>query len=66
MPEKSTLPSGVRGVGASRIGLPSGVRGTPGVGYDGHCAPSDGASATHIAITPTALIHRVIHEPPAV
>jgi len=39
MPEKSTLPSAVRGVGPSRIGLPSAVRGTPGVGYDGHCAP---------------------------
>ena len=29
MPEKSTLPSAVRGVGASRFGLPSAVRGTP-------------------------------------
>src|SRR6185503_16825263 len=66
MPDKSGLPSGVRGVGASRFGLPSGVRGTPGVGYDGHCAPSDGASATHTAITHTALNHRVIQDPPAV
>ena len=49
-----------------RIGFPSGVRGTPGVGYDGHCAPSDGASATHTAITQTALNHRVIQDPPAV
>src|SRR6185503_18577168 len=60
MPEKSTLPSGVRGVGPSRTGFPSAVRGIPGVGYDGHCAPSDGASATLTAITHTALNHRVI------
>src|SRR5262245_22111180 len=39
MPEKSTLPSAVRGAGASRFGLPSARRGIPGVGYDGHCAP---------------------------
>src|SRR5688572_8495242 len=39
IPEKSTLPSAVRGAGPSRAGLPSAARGTPGVGYDGHCAP---------------------------
>jgi hypothetical protein len=55
IPEKSTLPSAVRGVGASRIGLPSAIRGTPGVGYDGHCAPSEGDTATAIAITPAIL-----------
>jgi hypothetical protein len=66
MPEKSTLPSGKRGDGASRIGFPSAVRGIPGVGYDGHCAPSDGASATHTAMTHTALNRRVIQDPPAV
>ena len=52
MPEKSTLPSAVRGVGASRIGLPSAARGTPGVGYDGHCATSVGDMATKAASTP--------------
>ena len=53
MPEKSTLPSAVRGAGASRFGFPSAVRGTPGVGYDGHCAPIEGASvAIRSAITP--------------
>ena len=31
MPEKSALPSGVRGAGAVRIGLPSAFRGTSGV-----------------------------------
>ncbi|HKE82693.1 MAG TPA: hypothetical protein VKB50_03025, partial [Vicinamibacterales bacterium] len=51
MPEKSTLPSAVRGVGASRFGLPSAARGTPGVVYDGHCANSVGDMATTTAIT---------------
>ena len=32
MPDKSGFPSAVRGAGASRFGLPSGVCGTPGVG----------------------------------
>ena len=32
MPDKSGFPSAVRGAGADRLGLPSGVRGTPGVG----------------------------------
>jgi hypothetical protein len=63
MPEKSALPSAVRGVGAVRFGFPSGVRGTPGVGYDDHCATTGDAAATHTAIT-TALIHRVIRKPP--
>src|SRR2546421_3092238 len=37
IPERSGLPSGVRGVGASRFGLPSAVLGTSEVGKDGHC-----------------------------
>src|SRR6185295_18867773 len=45
-PVKSGLPSAVRGAGASRFGLPSGVRGTPRVGYDGHCADSGDAAVT--------------------
>src|SRR5262245_45230736 len=32
MPERSGLPSSAFGVGAERFGLPSGSRGTPGVG----------------------------------
>src|SRR5262245_44747659 len=40
-PDRSGLPSAVLGVGAVRFGLPSAVRGTPGVGNDGHCAASD-------------------------
>src|SRR5947209_13238439 len=37
-PERSGLPSAVRGAGAVRFGLRSGVRGMPGVGYFSHCA----------------------------
>src|SRR5213594_3786176 len=39
-PDKSGLPSGVRGAGAARFGLPSSLRGMPGVGCFNHCAPS--------------------------
>src|SRR5262247_2374238 len=56
MPEKSTLPSAVRGVGASRVGLPSAARGTPGVGCDGHCANNFGDIATTTATTPASPI----------
>src|SRR5580765_7548716 len=38
IPEKSGLPSRVRGVGAVRLGFPSGERGTPAVGYFRYCA----------------------------
>src|SRR6187200_573701 len=58
IPEKSTLPSAVRGVGASRFGLPSAVRGTPGVGYEGHCAPSVDVTAMRMANTPA--IHSLL------
>src|SRR6185436_6759725 len=63
IPEKSTLPSAVRGVGASRIGLPSAARGTPGVGYDGHWASSADDMAT-TAITPASLSLRAMTLPP--
>ena len=36
MPEKSGFPSGVRGVGADRLTVPSAFRGTPVVGYRSH------------------------------
>ncbi len=39
-PERSGVPSGVRGVGADRFGFPSGVRGIPGVWYVSHWAAS--------------------------
>ena len=37
-PDRSGLPSAVRGVAAVRSGLPSGVRGVPGIGKFNHCA----------------------------
>jgi hypothetical protein len=54
MPDKSGLPSGVRGAGADRFGLPSGSRGIPGVGKLSHCAKtavgtSDSAKTRHTA-----------------
>src|SRR5438067_3132991 len=47
MPLRSALPSAVRGAGADRFGLPSAVRGTPGVGCSSHWAEPAPASATH-------------------
>src|SRR5690242_19110052 len=38
MPEKSGLPSGVRGAAAHMLGFPSPVLGTPAVGYFNHWA----------------------------
>src|ERR1700681_2358010 len=45
-PERSGLPSGARGAGATRFGLPSAVRGVPGVGWFNHCAASGALNAT--------------------
>ena len=41
MPEKSGLPSGRRGVGAFRLGVPSAFLGTPGVGSFSHWADAE-------------------------
>ena len=38
IPEKSGLPSAMRGEGADMSTLPSAFRGTPAVGYFSHCA----------------------------
>src|SRR6266850_41375 len=38
MPDRSGLPSAVRGAGATRLGVPSARRGVPGVGYLSHWA----------------------------
>ena len=38
IPEKSGVPSGVRGAGAEELNLPLAVRGTPAVGYFSHWA----------------------------
>src|SRR6266853_2920145 len=53
MPDKSGLPSAVRGAGASRFGSPAAVFGTHAVGYFTHCAPTGKAVATSSAITMT-------------
>jgi hypothetical protein len=50
IPEKSGLPSGVRGVDAPRFGTPLGVLGTPAVGYLIHWLASGVASAAAIGI----------------
>jgi hypothetical protein len=56
MPERSGLPSPVRGVGASKFGCPLGVRGTPEVGRGGHCAGSPTGRARR---TTTTAIERI-------
>src|SRR6266699_834232 len=47
-PERSGLPSAVRGAGAVRFGLPSAVRGMPGVRYCAHCAASGVTNAVKV------------------
>src|SRR5260221_85543 len=64
IPDRSGLPSVVRGAGAVKSDLPSGVLGTPAVGYGGHCAHTEGAMAATIATTPTAWNNAFISEPP--
>src|SRR5688572_17897292 len=56
IPDRSGLPSAVLGAGPSSIGTPLAVRGTPGVGYFGHCAESGGDRAITIAIKHAAFI----------
>jgi hypothetical protein len=51
-PEKSGLPSAVRGAGASIRTLPSASRGTPAVGNFGHCAATDTEQATATTMAP--------------
>jgi hypothetical protein len=41
IPERSGLPSAVRGVGASQFTFPCASRGTLADGYFGHCAATD-------------------------
>ena len=51
-PEKSGLPSAVRGVGAVMITLPCASRGTPAPGNFGHCAPTETEQAAMMARAP--------------
>ena len=51
-PVSSGRPSAVRGAGAERFGLPSAVRGIPGVASVSHCADANGvadANKTNVA-----------------
>src|SRR5262249_46451520 len=67
-PERSGLPSADRGAGAERLGLPSGVLGTPPVGRAGHCAVSGDSDAERtiklvsvfILPSPSAIHHMIL------
>src|SRR5262245_40996944 len=51
-PDRSGLPSAVRGAGADRFGLPSAVLGIPTVGCVNHCAaPVDGRRTSAKKVT---------------
>src|SRR6266436_6417315 len=54
MPDRSGLPSGVRGRGAERSALPSGVRGMPGLLKLRHCAGAGAHSKSVKAARATA------------
>src|SRR5881396_788412 len=60
IPDKSGLPSAVRGAGAARLGLPSALRGVPGVGYFSHCAVSGVASAAKMIGNMTRFIRYLL------
>src|SRR5215467_8360667 len=64
-PDRSGLPSSVRGAGAERSTAPLFVRGTFAVGYLTHCAPSVTAIAsTSAAATIVRLMCRILDETP--
>src|SRR5215813_12633280 len=56
IPDKSGLPSTVRGAGAVRFGLPLAVRGMPGVGYFSHCAATVIVTANKIIMNTMGFI----------
>src|ERR1022692_319949 len=63
-PERSGWPSGVRGAGADRFVLPSGVCGTFGGGTWTHCAGSDPATVKgRAAATRLDFIQRRLYTP---
>src|SRR5262245_5315741 len=53
LPDRSGLPSALRGTGALRLTAPSAERGTPLVECFGHCADGDDDHAMAIASTAT-------------
>src|SRR5512140_3311176 len=55
-PEKSGLPSFVRGVGAERSGLPFASRGMPAVGYVIHWACTETAAVASAISHPTMVL----------
>src|SRR5215475_13610777 len=55
-PERSTCPSGLRGAGALRFGLPFGSSGTSGVLIVIHWAAATAGTAIHVRRTPHSLI----------
>src|SRR5215469_13334806 len=66
MPDRSGLPSGVRGAGAARFTAPPFVRGTLAVGYFTHCALSGNPIAiTTVAAQNTRLMFRNSRRTPA-
>jgi hypothetical protein len=64
IPEKSTLPSAVRGGAPVRTGAPFASRGTSFVGYEGHCAATSVDMVTNTAITAENLIEGFTIESP--
>src|SRR6267154_2120507 len=64
-PASSGLPSDVRGAGAVRLGLPSAVRGTFGVGTVSHCADAVELMAKAMAIAGIVIVRaRIAFLPP--
>src|SRR5262245_37280439 len=59
-PDRSGLPSGVRGVGASRFTAPLASRGTFGVVCFAHCAETTDDSATTNATTPAPHVSLIL------
>jgi hypothetical protein len=56
-PERSGLPSDVRGAGADKFGRPSDVRGIPGVGWFNHWLnPVDGQKSRIVAVRAVASV----------
>jgi hypothetical protein len=56
MPDKSGVPSGILGAGPERFGVPSALRGIPGVGWFSHCAASGVLSTARRDPVATVLI----------
>src|SRR5579862_544274 len=57
MPERSGLPSAVRGAGAERFGLPSGRRGMPGALRSNHCAAAGDDAVNEARVARAAIAH---------